>query len=172
MTTWPSIEDERQLVASTDERSASRVRALLHRIRELESRVYDLEFSLESIDDIKRVLAKYPCLHEPGHHGSTPPMMWPELIACIVAKAKQDVQKKACEEWNKLKSESKPLTKARIEEAAEKLFKVGVGLDKTVWSESFLAIVDSANERIANNAEKRSLPDVVHLLCEALGVKE
>lgn len=34
-------------------------------------------------------LSKFPCLHRDGdHHG--PPLMWPELIACIVARAKQD----------------------------------------------------------------------------------
>lgn len=32
-------------------------------------------------------LAKIPCCHEAGEHDGTPPMMWPELIRCIVRKA-------------------------------------------------------------------------------------
>jgi hypothetical protein len=38
-------------------------------------------------------LDRFPCLHGPagnGAHAKTAPMMWPELIRCIVAKAKQD----------------------------------------------------------------------------------
>lgn len=37
-------------------------------------------------------LADWPCLHDPGGHKATPPIMWPELIGCIVAKAKQDLE--------------------------------------------------------------------------------
>ncbi len=39
-------------------------------------------------------LAAFPCCHEPGEHASTPPMMWPELIACIAKKARQDAEAK------------------------------------------------------------------------------
>lgn len=35
-------------------------------------------------------LAEFPCCCEKGAHNSTPPMMWPELIACIVRRARQD----------------------------------------------------------------------------------
>jgi len=35
-------------------------------------------------------LAQFPCCHEEGEHHGTPPMMWPELIACIVKRAKRD----------------------------------------------------------------------------------
>lgn len=35
-------------------------------------------------------LGGFPCCHEGGQHHSTPPMMWPELIACIVKKATQE----------------------------------------------------------------------------------
>lgn len=32
-------------------------------------------------------LGGFPCCHEGGQHHSTPPMMWPWLVACIVKKA-------------------------------------------------------------------------------------
>src|SRR5688500_5993719 len=31
-------------------------------------------------------LAHLPCCHEDGGHHGTPPMMWPELIRCIILK--------------------------------------------------------------------------------------
>lgn len=35
-------------------------------------------------------LARFPCCCEEGEHASTPPYCWPELIACIVRRAKRD----------------------------------------------------------------------------------
>jgi hypothetical protein len=32
-------------------------------------------------------LADFPCCHEKGEHDGTPPMMWSELIQCIIRKA-------------------------------------------------------------------------------------
>ena len=37
-------------------------------------------------------LAAFPCCHEAGEHKGTPPMMWPELIACIAMKARRTAE--------------------------------------------------------------------------------
>jgi hypothetical protein len=42
-------------------------------------------------------LAKFKCMHSDGDergHDSTPPYMWPELIACIVKRAVEDDRKR------------------------------------------------------------------------------
>lgn len=38
-------------------------------------------------------LARMPCVCDDGGHENTPPMMWPELIRCIAARAFNDGQK-------------------------------------------------------------------------------
>jgi hypothetical protein len=51
----------------------------------------DADFLAFMADELDR----FPCLHGPagnGAHAKTPPMMWPELIRCIVAKARQDAR--------------------------------------------------------------------------------
>lgn len=53
-----------------------------------------------------------------------------------------------------------PLTKARITEAAQKLFVSASG-----WRGDRLMVITGGDSSL-------TLPDVVHLLCEALGVKE
>lgn len=64
------------------------------KIIELESTVAEMRAKIESNDDfmafMTQALSDWPCRHGSEGHGDTPPMMWPELIACIVKKAVAD----------------------------------------------------------------------------------
>lgn len=43
-------------------------------------------------------LAGFKCMHEDGTHDSTPPMFWPELVACIRARGIKDALAKVTQE--------------------------------------------------------------------------
>lgn len=44
---------------------------------------------------MSQALADWPCLHDAKDgHAATPPMMWPELIGCIVSRARLDTARK------------------------------------------------------------------------------
>lgn len=60
-----------------------------------------------------------------------------------------------------------PLTKAQVEAAAEKLF---VTLGGCVGCR--LRVFDQKGKDADYDSDDRTLPDVVHLLCSELGVKE
>ena len=54
----------------------------LHRALEIEESEHS-DFLAYMCDE----LARFPCMHEEGQHKGTPPVMWPDLIRCIVMKA-------------------------------------------------------------------------------------
>jgi hypothetical protein len=73
--------------------------------REKKLRKEESDFNSDFLAFMGGALASYPCACEKaGAHDSTPPMMWPELIACIITRAKIDAvkefEKKATEKWH------------------------------------------------------------------------
>ena len=61
--------------------------------RELEEELDQANGCLAMIRD---QLTLYPCMHDNDDHSATPPMMYPEWIACIIARAVKDAIKGAC----------------------------------------------------------------------------
>lgn len=57
-------------------------------------------------------LSTWPCCHENGEHSDSPPMMWPELIGCIVKKATETALSRAVaaekerDEWKRKHDEN------------------------------------------------------------------
>jgi len=63
-------------------------------IGRLRARITELEQHERLADaflaDMAGELAQMPCCCENGKHRDTPPMMWPELIRCIIKRAVRD----------------------------------------------------------------------------------
>lgn len=58
--------------------------------KELHELRYDKMMSSDFLAFMAGTFADWPCCHDEGGHKGTPPMMWPELIACIVKRARND----------------------------------------------------------------------------------
>ena len=56
------------------------------------------EDHLDFLGFMRDDLSHLPCCHEDGGHHGTPPMMWPELIRCIITKDRRDREAKLQDE--------------------------------------------------------------------------
>lgn len=64
-------------------------------IKSLQEKIDMLELSAELSDGcfimIAGMLDDMGCMHGHNSHAGTPPMMYPEWIACVVQRARQDI---------------------------------------------------------------------------------
>lgn len=80
----------------TNEMEERMSKILQERIKNLEAERNSLQSEVDENNDfmvyMAESLAQLPCCCEAGTHGATPPMMWPELISCIVKKVAIDTK--------------------------------------------------------------------------------
>ena len=65
--------------------------ALAEKITEMERQLRAAQGDYQGfLNFMRNELAALPCCHDAGTHADTPPLMWPELVRCIVTRAASD----------------------------------------------------------------------------------
>ena len=88
------LTNQRDIARQAEKAIAEAADKAAKRVKELEDQA---DMHADFMGFMAGELAQFPCCHEDGEHHSTPPMMWPELIACIVKKAVRDAQERVKE---------------------------------------------------------------------------
>lgn len=126
-----SAERRQEIQRQLDNNYPSGVHARV-KLVDLRNALHDLDVADAEIANLKQVvdmdrafdhyigseLGKLPCCHEQGAHKDTPPMMWPELIGCILKKATEDANQKIAQLCAQLKSAALEIAE-RSREVAE-----------------------------------------------------